>query len=49
MICDPTCRIVTIDLIFFQNNNRGGYNVGDNGTEAAATENEQYRMVNASM
>lgn len=27
-----------------QNNNRGGYNVGDNGTEAAATENEQYRM-----
>ncbi|XP_013394675.1 protein DD3-3-like [Lingula anatina] len=27
-----------------QNNNRGGYNVGDKGTSAATTENEQYNM-----
>ena len=33
-------------MIFpFQNNNRGGYNVGDAGTNKASNENEQYQMV----
>ena len=30
---------------FFQNNNRGGYNVGDATADAADSENEQYNMV----
>ena len=35
------------NLFLLQNNNRGGYNVGDSGSTASTDETKQYRMVSS--
>ena len=36
---------LSLECNLFQNNNRGGYNVGDKTEKAASNEKEQYNMV----